>query len=375
MVTHPTPLHLKPPQSDLKVLPLSASELNTAKAAYSVRRVPRASIETLLTGDLRPHSGDLVLAEIVRLGQHRRIELGSGRRAWLHPGDRVILCYGNRYAPDQFEGYVPEDLGPCHMVAAGGIAALQRSKHSTVKDATAIRPLGLLGDADGRPLNLASWGLPPRNFGRRPLTLAVVGTSMNAGKTTAATQLIRGLGSAGLKVGAAKLTGTGAGGDVWQMQDNGADPVLDFTDAGFASTFGLPPQLLEKIAATLTGHLAEADVDVIVLEIADGLLQQETATILASDWFRQSVYGVFFAASDALGVESGVRRLRDLGLPLLAISGALTASPLAVTEARQIVDCPILTREELLTSSLLDCLTKSERNEDNNEDNQIAAAR
>ncbi len=359
-----------PPSEDKTLTVIDKVTLDRARGAYSVRRIPRMAIKTLLSGSISPRSGDLVLAEITQLGQHRRIELATGRRAHLHIGDLVILAYGNRYAPDQFEAYVPDDLSPCHMVAAGGIAAKQRLKHSAIKNATKINPLGLLGDTHGAPLNLADWALSPKQSNHRPLTLAVVGTSMNAGKTTTAAHLIRALHNRGLKVGAAKLTGTGAGGDVWLMQDSGAQAVLDFTDAGHASTFGLPAETLKAIADTLTGHLTHAGVDVIVLEIADGLLQQETATILASDWFRQSVYGIFFAASDALGVESGVRRLRDLGLPLLAISGALTASPLAVTEARQIVDCPILTREELLTSSLLECLTKLDRNEDN----QIALA-
>ena len=43
--------------------------------------------------------------------------------------------------------------------------------------------------------------------------LIVAGTAMNAGKTTAAARLIKGLQRAGLRVGAAKVTGTGAGGD------------------------------------------------------------------------------------------------------------------------------------------------------------------
>jgi len=339
-----------------RIVPLTAAMLASGKSAYSTRRIPRSAMKTLITGERQPRSGDLVLAEIVRLGQHRRIELASGRRAHLHPGDRVILAYGNRYAPDQFEAYVPDDLGPCHMVAAGGIAARQHSKHSAVKDATEIRPLGLLGNEDGQPLNLADWCLPEREFGNRPLTLAVLGTSMNAGKTTTAAHLIRGLRRAWLRVGAAKITGTGAGGDVWLMQDSGAEPVFDFTDAGHASTFGLAPQALRRIAATLTGHLAEAGTEVIVLEIADGLLQQETAALLSCDWFRNRVDGILFAAGDALGAKAGVELLQQHRLPVLAVSGALTASPLTTAEARRVLPCPVLSKQELGAADVLERL-------------------
>ena len=45
---------------------------------------------------------------------------------------------------------------------------------------------------------------------------------------------------------------------------------------------------VEGIFATLTGHLARAGMDVIVLEVADGLYQTETATTGAfrSVWTR-----------------------------------------------------------------------------------------
>ena len=50
---------------------------------------------------------------------------------------------------------------------------------------------------------------------------------MDAGKTQTATFLVRGMVTAGLRVGYAKVTGTGAGGDIWWLKDAGADPVLE----------------------------------------------------------------------------------------------------------------------------------------------------
>ena len=99
------------------------------KTPYAARRVPRSACRTLLTGEVTPRVGDLVLVRIDKLGQHKHLELACGRRARLFPGDEVVLAYGNRYAPDQFEAEVPADMGPCHMVAAGGIAARVISKH------------------------------------------------------------------------------------------------------------------------------------------------------------------------------------------------------------------------------------------------------
>src|SRR3954452_14468457 len=191
------------------------------KFAYTTRRVDHGAIAAVVAEHQVPEAGDLVLAEVLELGQHRRIELVDGRRASLFPGDRIVLCYGNRYAPDQFEAVVPATLEPCEMVAAGGVAGQVLDNHARMDEATRIRPLGLLHDQRGRRINVADYALgpAPQRIGRGPTTIAVVGTSMNSGKTTTAASLFRGLRAAGVKVGAAKVTGTGAGGDGWLMKD------------------------------------------------------------------------------------------------------------------------------------------------------------
>ncbi len=331
-----------------QITALSAERLQAAKFAYTVRRAPRDRIRTLVTGAIRPRPGDLVLARVTDIGQHTRLELDSGRRATLYVGDEVVVCYGNRYAPDQFEAVVPNSLEACHLVAAGGVAARVLCKHSRLKPATALPPLGLLADARGHYLNLRDYAVrTPPVTRARPFTIAVVGTSMNAGKTTSAAHLVRGLTRSGLRVGTAKVTGTGAGGDVWMMHDAGAHEAVDFTDAGFASTYCVGARQTEDILTTLTGYLSALEMQAIVLEIADGLLQQETAALLRSPCFSDNVDGVVFAANDAMGAAAGVHWLRRHDINVLAVSGTFTASPLAVREAEQGVELPVLGRHEL----------------------------
>ena len=94
-----------------------AARLGRAKLAYTTRQVPAEALQRLIEldpdGDAgpRPRAGDLLLARVEQLGHHRRIELANGRRASLFEDDEIVVCYGNRYAPDQFEGEVPLDLG------------------------------------------------------------------------------------------------------------------------------------------------------------------------------------------------------------------------------------------------------------------------
>lgn len=320
------------------------------KFAYTTRRVDHEDIAAVVAGEHQaPEPGDLVLAEVLEIGQHQRIELADGRRASLFAGDRIVVCYGNRYAPDQFEGVVPTSLEPCELIAAGGVAGQVLGGHARMDEATRIRPLGLLHDAEGRRINVADYALgpAPRRAGRPPTTIAVVGTSMNSGKTTTAASLVRGLRAAGLRVGAAKVTGTGAGGDGWLMKDSGAHAVYDFTDAGAVTTSLLSlPRLLE-IVETLVGHLAAEGAEAIVFEVADGLLQPETAALVASPEFAATVDAVVFAAGEAMGAAAGVRRLAEIGLPVAAVSGALTLSPLATREVDAAIAPPVLTCDEL----------------------------
>lgn len=321
--------------NNINILPVSRERMLRAKVAYTPRHVNLKAAVTLLAGDdVVPNVGDLVLARIEKIGQHGALELTNGRRSSLFPGDEIVVCYGNRYAPDQFEAEVPHNLAACHLVAAGGIAAQALSWHASIKPPTAIVPIGLLADVNGQRINLSSAAVAePGQSYPLPYTLAVVGTSMNAGKTTTAANLIYGLTNAGLKVGAAKVTGTGSGKDTFFMSDAGARPAVDFTDAGVPSTFRMSPTDVEGIFTTLTNHLAKAGVDVIVLEVADGLYQDETAALLNSAAFTKMVNSVIFAAGDAMGAMAGVEWLHRKGLPVVAVSGLLTASPLGIIEA------------------------------------------
>ena len=213
---------------------------------------------------------------------------------------------------------------------------------------TEITPIGLLGSAEGRRSNLADWALgAPLSSAGRPPTIAVVGTCMNAGKTTTVANLIRGLVAGGRTVGAAKVTGTAAGGDTWLMLDAGASLALDFTDAGFPTTYQASPTEVEEIFETLTGHLAASGVDTVVLEIADGLFQRETEVLLGSPTFTGGVDAVLFAAGDALAATAGVDWLERRNVGVSAISGVLTSSPLAIRETELATGLPVLTIELL----------------------------
>lgn len=336
------------------VTAIEGSELAKAKSAFTTRRVPRDVMKTLISGDVVPCIGDVVLAVVDQIGSHSKIELPSGRRAHLSVGDRIIVAFGNRYAPDQFEAVVGNSLAPCHLVAAGGVAATKLCKHDAMRNPTQITPLGLIGDAKGERINLSKYAIPVETQSRQITTVFVAGTAMNAGKTMTSASLICGFAKAGYKVAGIKSTGTGAGGDIWFMSDMGAQVVLDFTDAGMPSTYLAPPELIERNVLGLIGHAAQLGCEIAVVEVADGLQHEETAELLRSAVIRNTARGIVFAASDALGAQAGVHTLQAWGHKVIALSGQFTRSPLAIREAEKSIGLPVYTAGEIQAGRLVD---------------------
>ena len=345
--------------------PLATRSLARAKAAYTTRFVDAFRLRresegfSLLAGDgIAPRSGDVVLAAVGEIGQHRMLELTSGRKSPMFPGDEILLAYGSRYAPDQFEAEVPPDLRPADLVAAGGLIGRMLSSHDRMQDPTQVTPIGLLADAEGvvtlrrcAPLR-PSTSAPARWQAVRPPVIAVLGTSMNSGKSTTVASIIRGLTAAGYRVAAGKVTGTGAGGDPYMFGDAGATRVLDFTDFGFSSTYLLDSATVTALFTSLVDELAGGEPEVIVIEIADGLLQRETSDLIVDPWFHQIVDTVVFSAGDAMGAMTGLAELRRCSLDVVAVAGLLTASPLALRETERVVDVPVLPLIDLCTPEI-----------------------
>lgn len=338
---------------------IHSGRIDSAKIAFSARRVPKRDMQGLLCGNLRPEPGDLVLARVDEILKHTKLELTDGRKAHMFPGDEIVVAYGNRYAPDQYEALISEDLSPCDLVAAGGMASVEISRHQRMLPPTRISPVGLIARADGSRLNLWDYRIEA-DTGRPPIAAVLsLGTSMNAGKTLTAMSMVRGFKRLGHKVAALKITGTGAGGDMWIVRDAGADVVADFTDAGFASTYLTPIGDIETGCARLMNHAAHVGCDIAVIEIADGLQQIETSQLIHSRPILDVTLGTVFAAYDAMGAKYGADLLREAGHNVLAMSGRLGRSPLGVREAEAAtglrVYSPWELQEGMLVPIVRDC--------------------
>jgi len=335
----------------------------------AMRRVDFDDLKMLVKNRV-PTSGDVALARVKQVGQKNYLLKAQGKtfREYasdsqvsvpLSEGQLVLVTYGNRYAVDEYRGLVPADLGDCHLVSSGGTAARIDTVNGAMEDLTVLEPLGLVARANGRVVNLQDYKLPPFSIptAMKPPCVLVAGTGMNAGKSTAAAALSEGLSKGGHKVGYVKVTGTGNDGDPLKQKKAGAHSIYDFTDCGRSTTYRLPLSDTEMDFDVLTTRLAVEGCDICVVELADGIMMKENIATLKSEAFYKGVDTVLFAAADQAGAVMGVQRLFDMGYLPVAVSGKMTAAPLAMEEFLQDpvaikMQIPCFTREDLCDSSV-----------------------
>jgi hypothetical protein len=318
-------------------------------AAYTINK---KQIKYYEFNDKQPKIGDVVYGKITRLGQHTELENKSGRIHRINEGSRGIFVFGNRYAPDFYEGLVPPGmLTKVDLLARSGIIGKVEVKNSSVAEPTHVKILGYVCDQDGQIINTRDYALiKPKNSKKdedfnkpqRAKLIVVVGTSMNAGKSTSATACCWALTTMGHNVRASKITGTASLKDILHMQDAGASIVNDFTHFGFPSTYLLEKKEVIKIFNDLDLKYGNNPKNYWCVELADGILQRETAMLLRSPDLRSRIHRLVFAAQDTFGAIGGLNVLKqEFDLVPDAISGVCSSSPLVLRELAEFTDIPV----------------------------------
>ena len=333
-------------------IPLNDEMMTNFRVPYALRWVPRVRMATLLPYPASPKAGDIALAKLEKIGKNATLELANGRRCNLHEGDLLAVVFGNRYATLQFEGYAKSNGPYCDLLSMGGLCGLVESKHAKAADPSKLSLVGAIGDVHEHPLNLREFALSLVHSPVQPHVIVVCGTSMDAGKTHTVMSLIMGLRKQGHQVAGIKLTGTATGKDTWNMLDAGACVALDFVDGGFPSTYLTSLDELLNLYGLLISRAGAAGASWVVVEIADGLLQCETAALLQHPGFATRVDAWVFAAGDPLAAAGGVGVLRSWGIEPLAISGVASMSPLGMRETQTATHLTCLSANELQCGAL-----------------------
>ena len=231
-----------------------------------------------------PSLGDVALAQVISIGSHINIEQTLGGPLSIFPGTVLVGSFANRYAPDVFEGVIPDELDDSleiDLLNAGGVFGKVISRNSAKGVPTKLKLLGFLKNKDGKIINTLDYSFKTKKNvaeKKKKKVIVVTGTSMNSGKSNTAKAIVYALTSSGHSVVAGKVTGSAAKKDIWLMKTAGATDVCDFTDFGYPSTYLLSQDQTFELFWNIFSFLTEkCEKDgYIVLEIADGILQRET---------------------------------------------------------------------------------------------------
>lgn len=332
------------------------------KVSIICSKVGNYTINRNLSLSHKPVSGDVGIFEVIEVNKHSRIQLADGVNHGIHPGDRLLMAFGNRYATSQLKGLVPEStLEEYHVLGQGGVVGEIKYMHTRyeLRGPTRLRLIGY-ACKDHQVINTHYLGqkfqqkrFEARVPGQAKVILSL-GGSMDSGKTTTAGYLCRGIRASNKKVAYIKLTGTVYNKDKKFVYDCGAHQAIDFARFGFPSTYMYKLEDLLHLYQSLLDHTTDLNPDYIVVEIADGLLQRETNMLLESADFMSTVDKVIYSDGNSTGALFGIQQLLEKRIVPFAICGAFTASPMLVEEVQAFTEIPVVTLKHLELPAFVD---------------------
>ena len=313
------------------------------KWTWSLRKLQKESctiVPPML--DYKPTVGDVVLVEVVKVGNHSRIYSSENKYTRLYKGDIIAGTLGFRYATDAFHAD-QLDLDRLHLLTNSGLLGTVVSRHSKTSDPTRVRVIGIMMSSEKqKPLNLKSlYFQASMARSKYPPVVFVVGTGMNSGKTTSTARIGKVLVDSELSVSILKVTGSVANRDLFEFEAVGARHTSDFSDYGFPSTYLSTNREIEGLLFQMIEDTLYSKPDIILIEIADGILQRETQMLLKSKAVKATAAGLILTAPCSLSALSLVNVARELGHYPVAVTGIITNSPLFVTEFSEVDNTPI----------------------------------
>ena len=200
-------------------------------------------------------------------------------------GDIIAGVLGERQALKGYVGAIPAHIAAgdiLHVLNMGGVIGLCSSANADLGQPLRVRVLGV-ALIDGEPANIAQGAVPwQTSLARSAPLILISGTCMNAGKTTAACEIIRVLRGRGYRIAAAKLAGVATQRDLLNMQDHGAAAALSFSDAGLPSTTHTDNCIVPAAKGILAALTATAP-DAILVEFGDGIMGHYGVDLLLKD--------------------------------------------------------------------------------------------
>ena len=308
----------------------------------STTRNARIGREVVLSDQITAREGFVLAVKILEdKNTYNQVELVEGRMAKVCKNDLIGGVLGERRALRGYTGVVPDSIkvgDVLNVLNLGGVLGKCTSVNPDLGKPFDAEVLGAVlmfpsfDDRIGVPAHIRINAVPPRpTLGTEcPPLVVVAGTCMSTGKTTAACEIIKALSHKGLRVGAAKVTGVSLLRDTLEMEDFGAVKSLNFTDAGVVSTAS--GAQVVPVAKGLLVELAKSKIDVIVVELGDGILgEYGVQDILRDDDFMGRATVQVMAAGDPVSAWGAVEQFKVLRRRIDVLTGPATDNSVGVS--------------------------------------------
>ena len=294
------------------------------------------------------NTGDYVVCKIISSSNTHKIELINGRMRSFMKEDLVVGALGERYATLDATGTwraVGKDH-KMHLLTSGGLIGKCTSKSAFVPNLIEVQYVGHV-NRKGRLCKMGDYVTEVKYSKFNLPIVLLIGTSMSAGKTTAARIIINQLKSIGLKVVAGKLSGASRYRDILSMKDVGADYIFDFVDIGLPSSIYPQEDYRHKLLQLLS-RINDVNADIGVIELGASPLEPYNGDIAYKE-LKDHVKCTVLCASDpyaVYGVMKGFNLTPDIvsGIATNTFAGAELIEKLCKVRALNLID-PNTTKE------------------------------
>jgi hypothetical protein len=261
-------------------------------------------------------AGDVVIAEVRKVGQIAHVRTKTNALLRLHTGDLVIGVIGQqersgKRAPNtnntSFELWSEEGL-------------IGRLPDALEHTPTRVVLRGILGDETSQRINLKNLFFEPsRNRISLPPVFLMVGTEAEPAMIERTAGLVDHLAERNVPTSVCRITGAMSSHDFDEMVSSSATSVRDLAEYGFPSTRGSRAVEVAQLFYTLLTDASIPRPKVIIGQLSDGILNTESRVVLSEASSLPAAVGVVLSASSALAAAQGIELLEQLDEPIVAI--------------------------------------------------------
>jgi hypothetical protein len=302
------------------------------KRASVLRRVP--PLKKVRFTARRGDEGDVCAFELSDDASPITVEAPSGRLMAIAPGDVFLGTPGYREATRSVCGRIPAGglvPGECYWVlaASGVVGELVGASPFDEGYVGRVLYLGAVHGEGGPRLNIREFAVASAvgADSKAPVYL-IVGTSGEAGKTTAGLAVLRTLRMQGHgAVIALKATGSASVAEIAAYRDFGAAQAFDCVDFGLPGTYPVGRKGISEFLGNALDYCLTLPANAVIVECGGDLASANVLQFLTHLKERRADPKIVLAAADALGALGAQRLLAEAGLAISLITGPCTDTP------------------------------------------------